>query len=306
MSETNSPPKSMEKRRTLIVNADDFGFSPAVNAGIVRAHREGILTSATLLANAPAFEEAVGLAREHPGLGVGLHLNLVRGRALSPGDEIPSLLGDDGNLRRFRLRRLSKRFLDAAEREYRRQFEKTLQAGIRPTHIDFEKHHAWQGPLYLLACRLANEYGVKAARIFREPVVWTLRNLGWPGLMPTALAGLLRIGFSLGGGGGTTLRTADRLLGQCHIGGMTEAVWLRLAGKLPEGITEVMTHPGESEKGAAAGGKRAAEGKAETAMGASWLGESRGRELAALVSPAVREALRGVELSHYGRVFPGL
>ncbi len=275
-------------RRALIVNADDFGYSPAVNAGIIRAHREGILTSATLLANAPAFEEAVRLARENPRLGVGLHLNLVRGRALSPAIEIPPLLGTDGSLRRFRLRRLTGRFLAAAEREYRRQFEKTLAAGVRPTHIDFEKHHAWQGPLYLLACRLAGEYGVAAARTFREPMLWTVRRMGWPGLGPAAMATLLRVGFALGGGGGTALRTADRFVGQCHIGGMTREVWLRLARSLPEGVTEVMTHPGEPEAGSEAG------------MGRSWLGESRGRELEALVSPEVRAALHGVELIHYG------
>ncbi len=288
MPDAPERPAPASLRRALIVNADDFGFSPAVNAGIIRAHREGILTSATLLANAPGFEEAVGLARDNPRLGVGLHLNLVRGRALSPAGEIGPIARPDGSLRRFRLRRLTGAFLAAAEREYRRQFEKTLAAGIRPTHIDFEKHHAWQGPLYLLACRLAGEYGVAAARTFREPVVWTFRHMGWPGFRPAALAGLLRVGFAFGGGGGTVLRTADRFVGQCHIGGMTEEVWLRLAEGLPAGVTEVMTHPGEREVDSEAG------------MGRSWLGESRVRELEALVSPKVRAALQGIDLTHYG------
>ena len=59
-----------------IINADDFGLSPGVNEGIIKAHQDGILTSATILANMPAFEDAVQLAKSYPSLGVGLHLNI--------------------------------------------------------------------------------------------------------------------------------------------------------------------------------------------------------------------------------------
>lgn len=242
-----------------------------------------MLTSATLLANAPFFCEAVGLSEGLPRLGVGLHLNIVRGRPLSPPGETPDLIGADGRFRPFRLRRFGPGILGQIEREYRRQFEKILAAGIRPTHIDFEKHHAWQKPLYALACRLAAEYGVSAVRTLREPVAWAVRRLGWPGWRRFAMAAALRAGTELfGSGRAVCLARPDRLLGQTHIGGMDEAVWLRLIAFLPPGTSEVMTHPGEAEPPAA--------GPEE--MGTSWLGEGRQRELAALVSSRVREALK--------------
>lgn len=262
------------------MNADDFGLSPGVNAAVARAFDHGILTSATLLTNAPRFSEAVDIAAGRPGLGVGLHLNLVRGRPLSEPSAIPLLTDSAGMLRRFRLGRLTRDFLAQAEREYRLQFEKILSSGIAPSHIDFEKHHAWQGPLYHLACRLAAEHGVGAVRRLREPVAWSGRRLGWPGARQTAMAVFLRCGFDLGGSGSVGLARPDRLLGQMHIGGMTETVWLRLARGLPPGVSEVMTHPGEAEAGEAAGG-----------MGDSWLADRREVELEALLSPKVRAAL---------------
>lgn len=275
----------------LIVNADDFGLSAEVNRGVALAHSQGILTSATLLANAPSFGEAVGIARENPGLGVGVHLNLVRGRPLSPVGEVPLLVGGGGEFRRFRAARLTGEFLSQAEREYRRQLERVVGEGIRPTHVDFEKHHAWQGPLYLLACRLAGEFGIGAVRNLREPVAWTGRALGWPGVMGVVRASLLRSGFDLGGGGGgrCVLARPDRLLGQAHIGGMTEEVWVRLAGSLPGGVSEVMTHPGTDTDVA-------------EPMGDSWLRGRRKMELDALLSRRVRELLelRGVRLVHFG------
>ncbi|MCD8141340.1 MAG: ChbG/HpnK family deacetylase [Planctomycetaceae bacterium] len=273
---------SDNRARRIIVNADDFGLSPAVNRGILAAHRRGILTSATLLANAPAFDQAVDLARAASSLGVGAHLNLVRGKPLSPPESIPLLVDGDGMLRRFRVGRLTAAFLDQAEREYRAQLNRIVKSGITPTHIDFEKHHAWQGPFYRLAVRLAGEFGIHAVRSLREPVAWSVRTLGWPGFSHLAMATFLRVGFDCGGGRGLA-RTPDRFLGQCHIGRMDETTWLRLAERLPPGTSEVMTHPGE---------------EGEEAMGGSWLGSSRAVELAALLSPRVAEALRrnGVEL----------
>lgn len=279
----------------MIVNADDFGLSPEVNVGIVDAHRRGILTSATILANAPQFDEAVRLGKCSPTLGVGLHLNIVRGIPLTPPGEIPLLTDSAGRLRRFRLRRMSPEFLRQAGLEYRAQLRKIHDAGLRPTHIDFEKHHAWQGPLYRLACGLAAEFSVRAVRNLSEPVAWTVRVLGWPGCKAAAMAAFLRSGFQLGGGVRRTgLVSPDRLLGQCHIGGMTEGVWIKLLRSLPPGTSEVMTHPG-----------LAGAGGAPAAMGDSWLENRRAAEQAALCSASVRNALAeaGIELMHYGNLY---
>ncbi len=245
------------------------------------------------MANAPFFEPAVELIRDLPDLGVGIHLTLVRGFPLSPPGEIPLLIGADGRLRPFRLEpRPTRQFLDQAEREWRRQFERVLAAGVGPSHIDFEKHHAWQAPLHLLACRLAAEYGVPAVRNLREPLVWAIRRLGWPGWRRFAMAAGLRAGLAALGPGDCPLARPDYFLGQSRIGDMTEEVWLRLVRHLPPGTSEVMTHPGLPDDPA---DPRLA------AMGAGWLGGGRRRELAALLSPGVRRAVEreGVELVSY-------
>ena len=83
-------------RRRLIVNADDFGHSPSINTAVIRAHREGILTTASLMVNEPACAEAVALAKENPELGVGLHIALLHGRSALPSEKIPGLVNARG------------------------------------------------------------------------------------------------------------------------------------------------------------------------------------------------------------------
>src|SRR5277367_5285767 len=82
--------------RRLIVNADDFGRSPSVNEAVIRAHRDGILTSASLMVNEVGFGEAVKLAKENPKLGVGLHLTLLMGHSALPPEKIPGLVNARG------------------------------------------------------------------------------------------------------------------------------------------------------------------------------------------------------------------
>src|SRR5262245_58108704 len=85
--------------RRLLVVGDDLGLAPAVNAGIAAAYRDGILTSSSLLANTPYFDETLALARDLPGLKIGIHLTLVAGDPLLPAAEIPSLIGAGGSFR---------------------------------------------------------------------------------------------------------------------------------------------------------------------------------------------------------------
>src|ERR1700757_2351877 len=85
-----------ETARRLIVNADDFGLSPSVNQAVIRAHREGVLTTASLMVNEPGFQEAVALARQNPRFGVGLHLTLSHGHSALPPEKIPGLVNELG------------------------------------------------------------------------------------------------------------------------------------------------------------------------------------------------------------------
>ena len=76
--------------KRIIVNADDFGFTADVNEGIVAAHRRGILTATSLMANGEAFDDAVRLARETPTLDIGCHLVLIGGESLLTGQPLPA------------------------------------------------------------------------------------------------------------------------------------------------------------------------------------------------------------------------
>src|SRR5437870_6350189 len=115
----------------LIINGDDFGYSEAVNCAIIQAHREGVLTSASLMVNERAASGAVRLAKENPSLAVGLHLVLVLGRAALPSSQIPHLVDAHGNFTRSSFRAgLNYYFNPAARRELRRemraQFDKFM------------------------------------------------------------------------------------------------------------------------------------------------------------------------------------
>ena len=122
---------SPETRR-LIVNADDFGLSPSVNAAVIRAHRDGILTTASLMVNEPGFNEAVKLAKENPRLGTGLHLTLLMGHAALPSEKVPGLVNLRGE------------FSDSPVAVgmayfFKRGLREQLRAEI---HAQFEKFHA--------------------------------------------------------------------------------------------------------------------------------------------------------------------
>lgn len=123
--------------RRLIVNADDFGLSQGASLGILRAHEEGIVTSATLMVNMPGAPEAFRIAKKTPTLGVGIHINLTGGRPLS--DQVPSLTGQDGRF--LKLPALGERASrDDLEREIGTQVEAFLAEGLTPTHLDSHHH----------------------------------------------------------------------------------------------------------------------------------------------------------------------
>jgi hopanoid biosynthesis associated protein HpnK len=127
----------MNASRRLIVNADDFGLSSSVNEAIIRAHRDGILTTASLMVNEPGFGEAVKLARENPGLGVGLHLTLLAGHSALPPEKIPGLVNARGEFGNSPV---------GAGMDY--FFKRGLRGQLRAEiHAQFEKFHATGPPL---------------------------------------------------------------------------------------------------------------------------------------------------------------
>lgn len=140
----------MSALKRLVVNADDFGFTSDVNAGILEAFERGIVRSTTLMANGAAFDDAVRLAREHPELDVGCHLMLVQAPGLPAN--LPELM--------LALARRRIRVYDELAAQVRRM----LDAGLRPTHLDTHKHTHLLPPVLEAVCRVAEEFRIPWVR----------------------------------------------------------------------------------------------------------------------------------------------
>ena len=159
--------------KNLIVNADDLGWTEGVNRGIAEAHRKGLVTSTSLLANGPAFSSALAVARSNPELGVGVHLNLSDGRPTAKAEQVPGLLNEAGNLEggpESLLLRIASRGLPhkEVELEWDAQIGKVRESGIAPTHLDGHKHVQMLPGLFEIALRLAKKHGIRAIRVANE------------------------------------------------------------------------------------------------------------------------------------------
>lgn len=263
--------------KQLVVNADDFGFTRDVNEGIIEAHRKGILTATTLMANGDAFNHAVQLAAENPELDIGCHLVLVGGKSLVDGAPLPQTVG-------ALIQAILQRRFEPL-RELRAQVQKILAAGIKPTHLDTHKHtHLFPAVLDAVA-RISQESGI---RWVRRPFDFPLqggpvpvsrqmisRGLGF--LRPRFHAVLTRYGCC----------TTDHFAGFQLTGAFHAEDLVRLIEKLPEGSTEFMCHPGFLGD--------------ELKSARTRLKESREQELRALVDPSLRNTLArcGVRLTRY-------
>jgi len=268
--------------RRLIVNADDFGFTTDVNTGIVEAHRRGILTAATLMATGQAFEHAADLARAHPTLDVGCHLVLTGGRsAADPAAPLPV------SVRRLLWKLCNGSGRGWIERELAAQVEKILGAGLRPTHLDTHKHTHLAPPVLEAVCRISERYSI---RWLRRPFDLPLsgRTGGWSLAARAATAGTAAVRRRFD----RTLahhrcRTTDHFAGFAWTGQVTAERVAALIRSLPEGLTELMCHPGHCRE--------------ELLAAPTRLKQSREQELGALVSTSLRGALAeaGVELVNY-------
>lgn len=271
--------------KRLIINADDFGYSPSVNRGIVEAHRAGVLTSTSMMVNAPGWADAVHLAPGVPELGIGLHLNLVVG---PPVARVPTLTNPrTGELYPFGVlaRRALAGLVDPEDvaRETAAQLDCLVGTGIPITHLDSHRHaHALPG-IWGPVVATANVLGVRVVRTPRESlrrnpqdVIATFKKVAlraahrvsrWR--VPAVVGPDHFVGISLQGG----TRFLPRLL--------------HLLDRLPPGTTELMVHVGYAE---------------DVLPGNDQYRWQRVRELEALTSSPVRARLhRGdIELVHFG------
>lgn len=154
----------------IIVNADDFGRSTAINEAVCRAHREGILTSASLMVSGEAAEEAVDLARRMPSLAVGLHLVLCDGSSILPHDEVPHLVDPQRHFRHDPLRAglcyfASPQAKAEVAREVAAQFEWFAATGLPLSHVDGHCHLHLHPTVLDCVLPLAARYGAGGLRI---------------------------------------------------------------------------------------------------------------------------------------------
>lgn len=236
--------------KQLIVNADDFGLHPLINAGIIKGHQEGFITSTSLMPSAPCWQEAVRLAKENPRLGIGVHLTLVGGvPSVLPKEKVSSLLDDDGLFLPDYVA-FAKRYYGGAvkrselEAELRAQLERALSCGVNITHIDSHQHtHVLPG-INSLVLKLSNEYNIIRVRIPKEGYLFTGgfqtgvgRLIGRSGLSFCADLAALRAD-SLG------LRHPQHFYGMLAGGHLNAQLIANILRQLPEGVSEIMTHPG--------------------------------------------------------------
>src|ERR1017187_9647284 len=170
MSAILSNPKS---GRRLIVNADDFGLSQFVNEAVIRAHRDGILTSASLMVNEPGCDEAVKFAKESPELGVGLHLTLLMGHSALPPEQISGLVSSRGEFSNSPVGVGMNYFFKRSLREQLRaeihaQFEKFHATGLPLDHVNGHLHLHLHPTIFKILMEDAEKLGIRHLRLTRD------------------------------------------------------------------------------------------------------------------------------------------
>ena len=277
------------------MNADDFGLTAGVNRAIVEGNRHGIVTSATLMANAQASRAAIELAKGQPNLKTGCHIVLIDGVPLA--GNLPSLTRGTArfrsSLKQFAMAAVSKKIAaEEIEREVEAQLRKIQSSGITLTHVDSHKHtHMFPHVLRPLL-RAARACGISAVRNPFEPM------RSWPGGMVLGTPGLwLRSAGVMAFGMFAAefhraikeqgMVSTDGTVGIAVTGLLDQQKLLRILDALPEGTWELVCHPGYSDADLRSAGTR--------------LTQSREIELAALTSRATKEALarRKIELISY-------
>jgi len=247
--------------KNLIVNADDLGWTDGVNRGIADAHRKGLVTSTSLLANGRAFTSAIGIAQNNPSLGVGVHLNLSDGPPSAPSTAVNTLLNKTGELQddpKSLLLGIAKRSLQLSEveQEWDAQIQKIRGAGIEPTHLDGHKHVHMLPGLFEIALRLAKKHGIGAIRIaLEESRLRSMLSKGKnrdsgvllkQGVEARGLKLLARDAREMAERAG--LESTDYFCGIAQTGVLLREGVEQLLMNLPDGTTELMCHPGYTDE----------------------------------------------------------
>jgi predicted glycoside hydrolase/deacetylase ChbG (UPF0249 family) len=274
----------------LVVNADDFGMSPAISRGIVTAHRDGIVTSTSLLGNTSDLGAAVELLAATPSLGVGAHLALVGGGPIAGPAAVPSLLAPEGGFwpraQDFVLAWMRGHIVPShIEAEFEAQVSRIRAAGVGLDHLDTHQHLGFLPAVGRAVEAVALRHGIAGIRsaVERPTLAWAAEpRRGIEAGILTGLAWLTR--RQLG-----ALRHGPQSWGYVESGRLDEVRILEIIGRLGPGAHELICHPGEED------GDRSGEpGRYQ-----------RVAEIGALTSAKVRRALeqRGVQLCRWRELF---
>jgi hopanoid biosynthesis associated protein HpnK len=267
--------------RRLIVNADDFGLSSSVNEAVIRAHREGILTTASLMVNEPGFDEAVKLAKENPKLGVGLHLTLLQGHSALPPEKIPGLVNARGEFSESPVGVGFNYFFNRNLREQLRaeihaQFEKFHATGLPLDHVNGHLHLHLHPAIFKILMEDSEKLGIHHLRLTRDCLARSRRISRGHFFYKFSHAAIFeflsrRARKVLAA---KKIRHAQITFGLLQNAHVDEDYVLRLLPELPPGDSELYSHPS--------------------------LGEFK-REFDALISPRVKARVQelGIELIRY-------
>lgn len=270
--------------RYIIINADDFGRHAEINRAVEEGLVHGCLRSATVMPGGAAFAGAIDIARRHEELGLGVHFTLVDGHPILPPEEIPSLVGSEGNFLPDHTA-LLKRYLkggvnlEEVRRELAAQLQKIEATGIPISHVDSHQHMHTLPGIIDIVLDLAARAGIRAVRTPRTPLFagafgglgQLVGRLGLSTLARLAACKAHRRG----------LLTPDNFAGIVAGEAVSEGELLHLIAHLPQGTTEVMMHPGM---------------KNDVLQEDSGWQHDFEAELAAILSPRVGEALRKAEV----------
>lgn len=236
--------------KQLIVNADDFGLHTQINKGIIKGFQEGFITSTSLMCSAPAFAEAVELALANPGLGVGIHLTLVGGVAPAAApDKVRSLLDEQGKFLPDYVAFASRFYrggikMSELETELCAQIERGLATGIKITHIDSHQHTHVLPIISDLVVKLCYKYNIRKIRNPHEGYFFDGgfsagigRKVGRAGLSFCASMAMRKAKAA-------GLSFPEHFFGMLAGGNLNTALVGKIIQSLPEGVSEIMTHPG--------------------------------------------------------------
>lgn len=245
-----SPKQEPVAGRRLIVNADDFGLSPSVNEAVIRAHRNGILTTASLMVNEPGFDDAVKLATENPKLGVGLHITLLHGHSALPHEAIPGLVNRRGEFSNSPVGVGMKYFFNVGLREQLRaeihaQFEKFHSTGLKLDHVNGHLHLHLHPVIFKILMENSDTLGIHHLRLTRDCLTRSRRlstgHLFYK-ISHTAIFEMLsnRVREPLRQKG---IKHAQITFGLLQDSRVDEDYILKLLPELPPGDSELYSHP---------------------------------------------------------------